>query len=704
MSQASHPEIPGLTYQKDLGVGGFADVYLYRRDTPDRLVAIKVLRTTSLDDAQIGRLKDEANAMAALNHPNIAQVYSAGITADNRPFIEMAYYPYGTLDDKLQRAPLSVPDVMKIGVQLCAAIQTAHNLQPPLLHRDIKPSNVLIDEDQDPMLTDFGISSRIGDNADDTGLSVFWAPPEVMFTTAPIDERSDIYSLAALLWNLLAGYPPYFVVDGDNSVDAVVERTRDLPLPGIGRADVPASLEGLLGRALSKDPALRPATATEFADALNDIEQQEFGFVRGTPFVVAADSGSPSRDLTDHTEFNNDAIPNDEQQSNSASAAIIPVVPAEPDGVVGASPINTVQPAKPRNKLKVALIVVAAVIALALIVLGTIKFLPHVNPAAASSAAENNPAATPDGAVQEFLQAVAGGDASTALNLLTPFAGDATPAESTIASPAESPTESSSTTPAESPDQFYLTNEVLAKSNELAPITNIVVAPPDTKDSNTTIVAASYDIGSQHVDTTYNVTLIDDSYRVNGTIPVDFSSAYAPRLNMTLNGVSMDRSGSNLISLFPGTYQLSIDSAIVAISNAAFVATGPADPVPTVAPSFKLTEQAPAILGGFAKKTFDDCLAETNLGNSCGWGAESLPEGATFKEGSNVWVILSGSDDFTTADWQIGHSPTEASATIKVTILSTCSDTSGQEWHSSGPMSLVQIDFKDPDKMTVWFY
>jgi len=297
----THPQIPGLAYQKDLGTGGFADVYLYRRQSPERLVAVKVLRTTDMSDRLVRRFTAEANAMAALEHPYIAKVYSAGITGDGRPYIEMAYYPNGSLEDRVRQAPLSVPDVLRIGVQLCSAVETAHRLEPPLLHRDIKPANVLIDAYGDPMLTDFGIASRMNDERDeDTSLSVYWAPPEAMFSTSPVDKRSDVYSLGAMLWHLLVGRAPYILPGGDNRPSATMIRTRDLPVPSTGRPDVPASLERLLASTMAKDPRLRPATAADLARSLNAIEQHEFGFGQVTPFKVKADAapavaGAPSR-------------------------------------------------------------------------------------------------------------------------------------------------------------------------------------------------------------------------------------------------------------------------------------------------------------------------------------------------------------------------------------------------------------------------
>jgi len=297
MIAGSHPDIKGYTYQKELGSGGFADVYLYHRTSPDRLVAIKVLRATDFTERQIKHFMAEADAMAALIHPYIAQVFSAGLVSDGRPYIEMAYYPYGNLVDRLRQAPFTVPEVLRIGVQLCSAIETAHRLNPPLLHRDIKPSNVLIDEYGDPVLTDFGIASRINaQDEDDISLSVGWAPPEVMFATSKADERSDVYSLGALLWTLLAGHAPFVIPGGDNRPATTMARTRDDPVPQTGRPDVPTSLERLLSQAMNKNPSLRPATAEELARGLNTVEQDTYGFGQVTPFKVRIDPAVRYRD------------------------------------------------------------------------------------------------------------------------------------------------------------------------------------------------------------------------------------------------------------------------------------------------------------------------------------------------------------------------------------------------------------------------
>ena len=291
---AGNPDIAGMSFERVLGSGGFADVYLYRQAAPDRLVAVKVLRSNGVDEPLANRFTAEANAMAALSHPHIVPVYAVGVAGDGRRFIEMAYVPGGSLLDRVRQGPMTVSDVLRIGVQLCSAVAAAHDLTPPLLHRDIKPSNVLIDQYGDPVLTDFGVASWVdAHDVADIGISVGWAAPEVMWQTLPVDERSDVYSLGALLWNLLTGRPPFVVPGGDNSPRAIMLRTRDLPPPATGRGDVPSSLERLLAQTLSKDPGLRPQSARSLARALGVIERDEFGAV--TPFKVKADVVTPPR-------------------------------------------------------------------------------------------------------------------------------------------------------------------------------------------------------------------------------------------------------------------------------------------------------------------------------------------------------------------------------------------------------------------------
>lgn len=266
------PHIPGYEYVRPLGSGGYSDVYLYEEQMPRRNIAVKVLKNIGLNDAMIRQFTAEANAMAKLaDHPNIVSVIKADVTGDGRPYLVMTFYPKDNLGVRADRERFAVSQVLRIGIQIASAVETAHQAQ--ILHRDIKPANILTNQ-YAVGLTDFGIASQAtGAEDDDTGVSVPWSPPEVLYAKSPASVQSDIYSLAATLWHLLVGRSPFQVPGGDNDPLALMRRARDQPLSPTGRADVPTSLERLLAQAMSKKPDARPPSALDFALSLQAIEQ-----------------------------------------------------------------------------------------------------------------------------------------------------------------------------------------------------------------------------------------------------------------------------------------------------------------------------------------------------------------------------------------------------------------------------------------------
>lgn len=287
------PDIPGLTYLQKLGAGGYADVYLYEQQMPSRRVAVKVLRETGLSASAVARFTAEANAMARLEHPHIVPVYAAGATRDGRPYIVMMYYPKATLAERARAERLPVDEVLRIGIQIGSAVETAH--RAGLLHRDIKPANVLTNQYGTPGLTDFGIAAQVAESDDDdTGVSVPWSPPEVLYATQPASVRSDVFSLAATLWHLLVGRSPFELPGGDNSPFALMRRIRDNPAPSTGQANVPASLDRLLRSAMARDPAMRPASALDLVRSLQAIEQ-DLRYQR-TPVVIADEASVSATD------------------------------------------------------------------------------------------------------------------------------------------------------------------------------------------------------------------------------------------------------------------------------------------------------------------------------------------------------------------------------------------------------------------------
>ena len=219
------PQLRGLTYIRDLGSGGYADVYLYQEAMPRREVAVKVLRSGSVSSALQLRFQQEVNAMAQLSHPNIVPVYYAAVAPGGRPYLVMKYYPRASLGERARRERLSVAETLQIGIKVASAIETAH--LAGMLHRDIKPANILTDEYGEPGLGDFGIAgdmTAIDDS--DLGVSVPWSPPELLYATETAGVRSDVYSLAATLWHLLVGRSPFEIPNGDNSQFALMKRSR----------------------------------------------------------------------------------------------------------------------------------------------------------------------------------------------------------------------------------------------------------------------------------------------------------------------------------------------------------------------------------------------------------------------------------------------------------------------------------------------
>jgi serine/threonine protein kinase len=196
---------------------------------------------------------------------------------------------------------LPVPEVLRIAVQIGSAIETAH--RAGVLHRDIKPSNILMTAYGHPVLADFGIAATTAAAKDQemVGMSIPWSAPEVLMDETPGSVTSEVWSLAATVYSLLAGRSPFEIPgDSNKSTDLISRINRARPQP-IGRADVPSSLEKLLATAMSKKPESRPATVLELVRELQAIET-ELG-VPQTPIEVAMDDWALATvaDLEDKT-------------------------------------------------------------------------------------------------------------------------------------------------------------------------------------------------------------------------------------------------------------------------------------------------------------------------------------------------------------------------------------------------------------------
>jgi len=293
------PQITGHRHVRLISdEGGYGDIHLYEETALGRNVAVKVIREADLSPAAVTRFLAEAGAMAMLEHPNIVRVHGSGRTADGRPYIAMQYCPKPTLEQRAATERLGVAEVVRAGVGIGSALETAH--RAGLLHRDVKPANILTTPWDAPGLTDFGVAARIAGAdpaaADEVGVSVPWSPPEMLFTDTQGSPASDVYSLAATLWHLLVGRPPFAVPQGDNSRMAMMARIRELPVPATGRPDVPEMLERLFRHAMAKEPGQRPRTMAELVHGLQAVEAH----LRLPPTDAVYVDAAPAHALADH--------------------------------------------------------------------------------------------------------------------------------------------------------------------------------------------------------------------------------------------------------------------------------------------------------------------------------------------------------------------------------------------------------------------
>ncbi|PPF87011.1 serine/threonine protein kinase [Clavibacter michiganensis] len=281
------PVLPGFTYVTVLGSGGFADVFLYEQDMPRRQVAVKVMLAEIVTERLRAMFRAEADLMAQLSaHPSVLTVHQASVAADGRPYLVMELCS-SSLSDRYRREPLGVAEVLRVGIRIASAVETAH--RAGVLHRDIKPANILTTAFGHPVLSDFGIASTLEDAAatDAVGLSIPWSAPEVLADESPGTVRSEVWSLAATVYSLLAGRSPFEVPGGQNApADLVARIQRARPLP-TGRADVPERLELVLRRAMSRQPEARPESALAFVRELQSVEAELR--LAQTPLEVASE-------------------------------------------------------------------------------------------------------------------------------------------------------------------------------------------------------------------------------------------------------------------------------------------------------------------------------------------------------------------------------------------------------------------------------
>jgi eukaryotic-like serine/threonine-protein kinase len=283
-----------------LGRGGMGEVYLAHDPRLNRRVALKLLPAAIVDDEErVRRFEQEARASSAISHPNVAHIYEIG-DAEGRRYIAMEYVQGRTLRQALQRGPLEVCEALDIAMQIAIALVAAH--EAGVVHRDIKPENVVLRVDGYVKVLDFGLAKLVEDRLyagipEATPPPSLHTGPELLMGTSdymspeqvrrqPVDERTDLWSLGVVLYEMLAGRRPFSQRESREVIVSILEREPE-PI-GRLRDGLPQALQKIVSKALQKRRGERFQSAREMVDELRRIRRplSEGSGSSGAPYVA----------------------------------------------------------------------------------------------------------------------------------------------------------------------------------------------------------------------------------------------------------------------------------------------------------------------------------------------------------------------------------------------------------------------------------
>jgi tetratricopeptide (TPR) repeat protein len=271
-----------------LGEGGMGAVYEAEQDQPRRRVALKAIRAGLASPEMLRRFEDEAQALARLHHPGIAQIYEAG-AADTgfgtQPYFAMEFIQGASLVRYAEEHRLNMRQRLELMARICEAVHHAH--QRGIIHRDLKPANILVDESGQPKIVDFGVARATDLDAQATrqtnsgqilGTLAYMSPEQVLADPLELDTRSDVYALGVILYELLAGRLPYQVSDRLPQAVQTIREEDPAPLSSINRT-CRGDVETIAAKALEKDKVRRYSSAAELGA---DIQR----YLRNEPIVA----------------------------------------------------------------------------------------------------------------------------------------------------------------------------------------------------------------------------------------------------------------------------------------------------------------------------------------------------------------------------------------------------------------------------------
>src|SRR4030095_16271619 len=274
----------------EIGRGGMGVIYLARQRHPNRIVAVKRILDYHPDSHEtLKRFRREADAAASLDHPNILPIYEVSESEDGLPFFSMKFATGGSLQ-KIAPALRAEPrKCVQLMAKVARAVEYAHG--QGILHRDLKPGNILVDGRGEPLVSDFGLAKWLDANKDITksltafGTPGYTAPEQAEGKAARLTPAADVYSLGAILFDLLAGRPPFL---GSNAL-AVIRQAAETPAPKLRSLSQSndRDLETICARCLERDPKARYQSAGDLAA---DLER----WLEGRP-IVARPISVPTR-------------------------------------------------------------------------------------------------------------------------------------------------------------------------------------------------------------------------------------------------------------------------------------------------------------------------------------------------------------------------------------------------------------------------
>ncbi len=270
MPRKAVPKVPGFEVLGELGRGGMGVVYLARQTLLNRKCALKMILAGEHAGPEAAvRFLAEAEAVARLSHPNVIRIHAIG-EHEGSPYLELEYAEAGNLERRLDGKPWTVRQAVELVEALARGVAEAHRLG--IVHRDLKPANVLLTREGVPKVTDFGLARCIGV---DSGLTLaesiigspsYMAPEQAFGRAREAGPRADVYSLGAILYELLTGRPPFVGTNMYETLEQV--RTADPVRPGRLVPGLPRDLDTIALECLHKDPARRFASAGDLADDL----------------------------------------------------------------------------------------------------------------------------------------------------------------------------------------------------------------------------------------------------------------------------------------------------------------------------------------------------------------------------------------------------------------------------------------------------